>query len=321
MSSAAKAYVDDLRIPIPARHDVMRYMADRLNALTGRLNPRVDTICRDLGHSKRTVLYHLKWAVEAGILERRRQARGRANRYTLHVGRAPAVPVDAPCIRARSSPNSDQFGLEFGPAEVPDRTLDCTSEAAAVAPQIAPGEPEENNPREGEPSETRACARDPLSLPDVEISAEEVEAPADEEPTEASPEVRQSCIDSGLDPADFPEELLDVERGRRRRRLVPEQWQPSADDRAYVQALGHDPDRMRDKFVFKTRGRGIAYADFSAGFKHWALTEREPVAAKPSRVDVLRGLVAKTYAMEAAYHAGRASPSPAFLALAGGAHG
>jgi hypothetical protein len=59
-------------------------------------------------------------------------------------------------------------------------------------------------------------------------------------------------------------------------RPVPANWQPDADDRAWL--AQHRPDLnagyMTAVFVCGSRARGMRYADPSAAWRRWALAER-----------------------------------------------
>jgi hypothetical protein len=68
------------------------------------------------------------------------------------------------------------------------------------------------------------------------------------------------------------------DRDTARDRLAPADWQPSAEDRAWL--AEHRPDLdariMTAIFVCGCRARGLRYADLSAAWRRWALAERSP---------------------------------------------
>jgi hypothetical protein len=189
----------------------------------------------------------------------------------------------------------------------PQEAAACvTPKPGFVSPQVPVSchpEPSLDFNQGREPSETRASARPPASSPVDEIlvdegkeaciEAETVEA---EEP-EPDREMVQLVVESGLDPAEVPEELRDCARGGR---VTADHWQPTAADRACAVEFGHDWNLLTRRFVnhYAPTGRKFTLAEWSGKFRNWCLPDpRYSRPAKRDRVSEAEAWVANSVAI------------------------
>jgi hypothetical protein len=88
-------------------------------------------------------------------------------------------------------------------------------------------------------------------------------------------------------------------------RPVPANWQPDADDRAWL--AQHRPDLnagyMTAVFVCGSRARGMRYADPSAAWRRWALAERTSGRQPTASAEPPRGFRGPPRPAPSAHHA------------------
>jgi len=301
MSARLVTLVEGVQIGTKGQREYLRYLAHRTNHRTGRCDPRVSTVLRDLKCSERHVRNCRSHWEGLGWLEVTHRGRRRSSQYTLKV-EAIAAHVTA--------------------MQVVPETGFCPSEPANLPltmPPICPPIWNQESNQEGEPERgAREGARPPLtpSLDEIVVAGKEGSGIQQEpveavEPPDPEPEVVQLVIEAGHDPAEVPEELAECVRGDR---VPADHWQPTAADRACAVEFGHNCDLLARRFVnhYAATSRKFTLAQWSGKFGNWCLPDpRFPRAApKLDRIAVRDQWLEETRAEVWA----AISPSPAWEA-------
>jgi len=243
---------------------VLIYLGFRADRRTGECWPSLPSIVRAVEHTERSVRAALAELVRQGKVKReRRHARdGRciSTRYRLAVVCAAVEESD----------------LAAEPAEV---ALD-TCESAAVEPEPTPAKTQGTPP----PPTPAFLQGEPLSQKDSTDKASEsarTRAPAQPPLTGDQNLPRRGASETATD-------LPPASRRRGERGTpLPDDWNPTADDRAFARSLDLDPGEIVLQFADHYRATGGVRADWSAAWRKWCRNEpqfrRRPVraAARP----------------------------------------
>jgi hypothetical protein len=117
---------------------------------------------------------------------------------------------------------------------------------------------------------------EPVSEPASQDPTSPAEDPPEAEPVPAAERVAFAAQATG-----------EAGKARRsgRKTLVPADWQPSPEGRAFARQRGLDPDLMRDKFVSWHQREGVRREDHEAAFRCWCVDQVTRFAHKAGRAE------------------------------------
>ena len=297
MSLHAQQHVLGLALP-PVTKSITFLLAYHHNPHTGRCYPSEDTLARESGYCERSIRDALRQAEKAGAIAIRRCGRG--NRYSFPgLATAPVRAVGEPLPAPAPAGFYGAAAVEL-PLPIP--AAHAGDEPAIPASAAAKLKGEESNPKEGgESAHARAPAQ--ASPLDFDFAGQQIASPEQPDPMPAAQvadtrERHPEQPDPVPTPDPAPQHCEDpppqAPRSPRRHAIpLPDDWGPTAADRAYAVALGLDPAEMTLAMARKYAGTGVVRDNWSLTYRSWcdiaAGATRSPArsgpADKPSKLD------------------------------------
>ena len=264
MSFAAEYWAWEQRCGGVVAKSVLAYLSFRASRHTGDCWPSMATIVRAVEAGEVAVRKAVKELVKRGKVEReQRYARNGRCISTLYRLPVVAVPSSAE-LEPDPMPVRPDSGVLVEPEPTPSNSRETppppTPSNSREKPLGSKIQPEEKEERE------RASARAPAGPPSVDSKT----------PAEGSKQ-------------------REAPARRARGTPLPDDWNPTAADRAFARARGYDPAELVLAFALKQRDLGNVSADWSAKFQLWVINEPKfeqrrqsvPGSAKPGKLDWL----------------------------------